>query len=774
MIKLKHKVLAAAVAVGMVFGAAGVAEADSITADGDGLAPIANNDLAFGTVCVGSTTTKSVPLALFRNQGGTNVFANGSRVTVSRSAQSGTGIDAVMTTSSITMPSDWVASPNGTRSEVFSSSVTFTAGTTPRAATGSVTYTASGTEAQNGGALTREDLMNVSATVSNTGACAPDTTAPTLSAMPANMTIEATGASGAVATWTSPTATDDVDPSPVVTCTPASGSTLALGTTTVSCTARDASGNQSAAQTFTVTVRDTTAPALTGVPTGVIGAEAAGAGGATATWTSPSASDAVDPAPVVTCTPASGSTFALGKTTVSCVARDATGNTSPAKTFEVDVVDTTAPALRDVPSDITIGATGRDGAVASWTGPTASDAVDPAPVVGCSPASGSTFPVGQTNVACTATDATGNRSSASFSVTVTDTQAPAFADVPDNQTIEATGPDGATATWTDPTASDLVDGDVPVTCDPASGATFALGTTTVTCSATDTVGNTGSDTSTITVRDTIAPAITGTPGSQTLEATGAQGATATWTAPNASDLVDGGVAVSCTAAPGDTFALGTTTVTCSASDTRANQSSASFTITVRDTTAPTVTFVDGPDEAGSYLFGAVPAEPTCTASDIVSGSLPCTITGWSTTTGTKTMTASATDGAGNRASLTRSYTVGSWTVKGFYSPVDGGSTVNTVKAGATVPLKLELFAGPVEQTSTSLVTFKAATVSCSSLSTINDEVELTTTGGTSLRYDTTAGQYVQNWQTPKAAGGCYKVTMTAADGSTTSALFKLR
>ena len=55
-----------------------------------------------------------------------------------------------------------------------------------------------------------------------------------------------------------------------------------------------------------------------------------------------------------------------------------------------------------------------------------------------------------------------------------------------------------------------------------------------------------------------------------------------------------------------------------------------------------------------------------------------------------------------------------------------------------------------------------------------DDIELTTTGGTSLRYDTTGGQFVQNWQTPKSAGSCYKVTMTAQDLSTISALFKLK
>jgi len=49
-----------------------------------------------------------------------------------------------------------------------------------------------------------------------------------------------------------------------------------------------------------------------------------------------------------------------------------------------------------------------------------------------------------------------------------------------------------------------------------------------------------------------------------------------------------------------------------------------------------------------------------------------------------------------------------------------------------------------------------------------------TTDQACLRYDTTAGQFVQNWKTPTGAGTCYKVTLTTVDDSTTAALFKLK
>ena len=41
--------------------------------------------------------------------------------------------------------------------------------------------------------------------------------------------------------------------------------------------------------------------------------------------------------------------------------------------------------------------------------------------------------------------------------------------------------------------------------------------------------------------------------------------------------------------------------------------------------------------------------------------------------------------------------------------------------------------------------------------------EITNTGGTSLRYDTVGGQFIQNWQTPKQSGLCYRVTVFTAD-----------
>ena len=192
-----------------------------------------------------------------------------------------------------------------------------------------------------------------------------------------------------------------------------------------------------------------------------------------------------------------------------------------------------------------------------------------------------------------------------------------------------------------------------------------------------------------------------------------------------------------------------------------------------DKTAPAVALSGGPGAA--YYYGNDPAAPTCDASDALSGLASCEVTGGGTSVGPHSYTATATDNAGNTATATLNYTVLAWTTSGYYAPVDMGGVLNTVKGGSTVPLKFELFAGPTELTNTSAVTsFKTQKVSCVNSTGTEDAIELLTTGGTSLRYDAAAGQFIQNWKTPTGAGSCYAATMTSNDGSSISALFKIK
>src|SRR5439155_4231730 len=173
----------------------------------------------------------------------------------------------------------------------------------------------------------------------------PDTTAPVLVGMPSSFSTEAVSSSGASVSYSPPTATDDTDPSPTVSCSPTSGSSFPLGQTTVTCTATDASNN-STSESFTVTVVDTTPPTLGALP-GAISDETENPGGKVKDYTLPTATDTVDPSPSVQCSPASGSTFPIGSTTVHCHATDNSGNASGDGTFTVTItlVDHTAPTL---------------------------------------------------------------------------------------------------------------------------------------------------------------------------------------------------------------------------------------------------------------------------------------------------------------------------------------------------------------------------------------------------------------------------------------------
>jgi hypothetical protein len=109
--------------------------------------------------------------------------------------------------------------------------------------------------------------------------------------------------------------------------------------------------------------------------------------------------------------------------------------------------------------------------------------------VSCSPPSGSLFALGAHVVTCSASDTRGNSSEQTFTVTVTDTIRPVFFNVTD-MTRDAASPDGTVVTWPKLYARDLVDGRVPVTCNPQSDTLFGEGTTTsVICTATDKAGN---------------------------------------------------------------------------------------------------------------------------------------------------------------------------------------------------------------------------------------------------------------------------------------------
>ena len=175
---------------------------------------------------------------------------------------------------------------------------------------------------------------------------------------------------------------------------------------------------------------------------------------------------------------------------------------------------------------------------------------------------------------------------------------PPVLDLPHDMTEEAAGPDGAKVAWPPPTATDLDPTNPEVTCTPPSGSTFPLGRTTVTCTATDTVGNEAQGGFDVTVRDTTPPTI-----SVEAPADGAHLSGTTTLSANATDivgisrvefLVDGVVVGSDdTSAPysfdwdSSTVPDGQVTISAKAYDTADNVATDSRTVTV-DNTAPKV------------------------------------------------------------------------------------------------------------------------------------------------------------------------------------------
>src|SRR5205814_1077384 len=202
------------------------------------------------------------------------------------------------------------------------------------------------------------------------------------------------------------------------------------------------------------------------------------------------------------------------------------------------------------------------------------------------PASCTTINDTTTTVTCAASD-DANTNACTFTVTVNDTEIPAIT-CPANITQNTTaGACTAVVSWTAPTASDNC-ALASVVCAPASGSTFNKGVATVTCTATDTSGNTNACTFTVTVTDSEPPVIAACPANiiKTNDL-GQCSAVVTYTAPTATDNC-GSVPVVCAPASGSTFIKGTTTVTCTASD-GANTNACTFTVTVNDTEIPAIT-----------------------------------------------------------------------------------------------------------------------------------------------------------------------------------------
>ncbi|XP_072016911.1 hyalin-like [Amphiura filiformis] len=121
----------------------------------------------------------------------------------------------------------------------------------------------------------------------------------------------------------------------------------------------------------------------------------------------------------VVCDPESGSYFAIGNTTVTCVARDRSENSVMCE-FEVNVKDNESPEFDFCPSNLTVRNTdpGQPTAMIEWLNPMASDNSGEDPTITCNYPSGSNFAIGETTVECVAIDSSGNEKDCPFDINV--------------------------------------------------------------------------------------------------------------------------------------------------------------------------------------------------------------------------------------------------------------------------------------------------------------------------------------------------------------------
>lgn len=477
----------------------------------------------------------------------------------------------------------------------------------------------------------------------------------------------------AMVTYTT-TATDcNLD---TITFSPASGSEFPIGTTTVTITAKDKSGNTSTS-TFTVTVNDVTPPVLT--MSNIHVNAAAGACDAVVTFNA-TAQDCSAVTiiyslnPSFTPTITSGATFPIGTTQVYVKATDAAGNEATGM-FTVTVADVTGPTITAPNITTNVGSGACDAQVTFTATATDCSAVSTIYSLNADFSSpigpGGTFPVGTTTVYVKATDIHGNSSTASFTVTVVDNQAPVIT-VSNISTNVAPGTCAANVTFnataTDCSAVTLIYSLNPSFTPPiSSGASFPIGVTTVYVKATDAHGNSSTGSFTVTVIDNQPPVITA-PNITTAAAAGTCGANITFNA-TASDCSGATLIYSLNAtftptiASGANFPVGTTTVHVKATDAHGNSSTATFTVTVQDTQPPTITsplnnLTIQPDNGQCYATFTY----TPTAADNCAGTITMTVSPASGTQfpagTTTTVTVTATDSAGNVTTRTFTVTVG--------------------------------------------------------------------------------------------------------------------
>ena len=267
--------------------------------------------------------------------------------------------------------------------------------------------------------------------------------------------------------------------------------------------------------------------------------------------------------------------FPLGETIVTWTATDSSGNSASA-TQIISIIDTTLPTIM-APLDVKVEATSMESNVTEFGFAEASDQVEISTITNDAP---TVFPLGETIVTWTATDSSGNSASATQIITVVDTTAPVIENF-DSITFEAiTQNDNfievPLINADDNTKIISITNDAPIL--------FEFGTTIVTWTVVDIVGNQSVKEQQIDVIDTTLPTIMA-PLDVKVEATSMESNVTEFGFAEASDQVE--ISTITNDAP-TVFPLGETIVTWTATDSSGNSASATQIITVVDTTAPVI------------------------------------------------------------------------------------------------------------------------------------------------------------------------------------------
>ena len=518
---------------------------------------------------------------------------------------------------------------------------------------------------------------------------------PTITA-PAALTVSTnTGCTATSVNFGTPVTSDNCTVASVVNNAPAA---LPLGNTTVTWTVTDAAGNTATA-TQIVTVVDNTNPTITAPANVTVNANSACAAFNVALGT-PVTADNCSVASVVNNAP---SVFSLGSTTVTWTVTDGSGNTATT-TQTVTVVDNANPTIV-APAAITVNtntACTATGVVLAT--PVTADNCTVASVVNNAPVA---FPLGNTTVTWTVTDAAGHTATATQLVTVVDNINPTIT-APANITTNATASCAVTGlTLGTPVTSDNCSVASVVNNAPA---TFQLGTTTVTWTVTDGSGHTATATQTVTVVDNTNPTITA-PANVTINANSACAAfnVALGTPVTADNC---SVASVVNNAP-TVFPLGVTTVTWTVTDGSGNTATTTQTVSVLDTENPTivaptalVTFTNIDCEAANVVLGTPVVTDNCTVATVTNDAPALFPFGYTTVTWT------VTDAAGNTATATQVVEVRDTVVPvAVLSPI----TVNLQTTGSVSITVADVNTGTYDNCGIANMTIFPSTFTCDDL-----------------------------------------------------------